>query len=84
MKLGCRLFLAAFLFAVTADPVVHAVAPHDDCQVCAALSHRMAPAEAAPALSSDRVELGTPAEPAPPALPRAEHPVCLSRGPPAS
>lgn len=82
--LGCRLFLAAFLFAVTGDPVVHAVAPHDDCQVCAALSNRMAPAEAAPVLSPDRVELGTPAEPAPLASPRAERPVYLGRGPPAS
>ncbi len=76
--------MAAFLFAVTGDPVAHAVAPHDDCPVCAALSGRMAPADPAPELAATFVELGAAAEPAAPPTPCVEQPVPLSRGPPAS
>lgn len=78
------LFLAVFVLLAAGDPVVHAVAPHDDCQVCAALSNRMAPPEAAPALSPDRVELGAVASFAPLSSPCAGRPVSLGRGPPAS
>jgi hypothetical protein len=82
--LCCRLLLGAFLLAVTCDPVVHAVAPHDDCQVCAALSNRMAPAEPAPEVSPRCIDCGAAAESAPLPSPRVEQSVPFGRGPPAS
>jgi hypothetical protein len=83
-SLGCCLLLAVFFFSVTGHPLVHAVVPHDDCQVCAALSNRLAPAEPAPELAVTFVEFGATAGPA--VLPprRVEQPVPSGRGPPAS
>jgi len=83
-KFGCVLLLAAFVFAVTSDPITDAVTPHDDCAICALVAHQMAPADPGPVLSCALVETSAVVEDAPlPAL-RVEHPVHLSRGPPAS
>ena len=81
-RLGCALLLAAFAFAVTADPITDAVAPHDDCAICAMVAHQMVPGEPAPVLSYVLTVTAAAVEDASPPVPCVEHPVNLNRGPP--
>jgi hypothetical protein len=59
------LFLAAFVFAITGDPVFDAVFPHQGgCDVCVALvgGHGVISADAGLALEYNFTEIGTVAE----------------------
>jgi len=83
-KFGFVLLLAAFAFAVTGDPITDALAPHDDCAICAMVAHGMAPGEPAPVMLCALVEIPAVVEDASLPVLCVEHPVHLGRGPPTS
>jgi hypothetical protein len=79
------LLLAAFAFAVAADPILDAVSPHEDeCSICAAVAQGFAPADPGPVLQCAPIEAFAEIVSLPLPLLRAEHPVHFGRGPPVS
>ena len=83
-KLGCVLLLAAFIFAVTGDPVTDAVAQHDNCPICVAIAHQMVPSEAGPVLSCDLIKIADADENTPLPVLCVEHLIHFNRSPPSS
>jgi len=81
-KVGCVLLLAVFFPAVTGDSLTHAVAPHDDCAICAMVAHGMVPGDPGPVLSCALIAISSVVVDVSASVLSVEHPVYLSRGPP--